>query len=395
MSQIDDLPDSFVEQVKAALEKLYDFQALQENELAQIFAAQQTDSHLSGAHKLRSQLIEAIESLNHSENVASHSGTARIYNLIYMHYIGKMTVQQIAWEVGVSLRQAYRDLRRGQELVSSVLWHKLNAKTVYPQQVSSFKEELVRLGDNTTVTVLQEMLDSAIRAIQILAEKYEIQIVVQSSKPPIKLTTNPIIAQQILIHVLSQIIQQLKPTNLSIQLFDDDNFIRMHCASVTCAEFLIKPVIEEMMVKINWELEYRLVENAAEVLLQSPQQRFLVVLIDDNEGLIDLVQRYLSDNLYTVLSIPNTDEGLQLIQQLEPDVIILDLMMPGMDGWEVLQRLRTQTATKNIPVVICSVINDPELAFSLGASQYIAKPITREALFRALQELDILRQHSP
>ena len=106
MSQTENLADSFVEQVKAALEKLYDFQALQENELSQLFAAQQTDTHLSGAHKLRSQLIEAIESLNHSENVASHSGTARIYNLIYMHYIGKMTVQQIAWEVGVSLRHA-------------------------------------------------------------------------------------------------------------------------------------------------------------------------------------------------------------------------------------------------------------------------------------------------
>jgi CheY-like chemotaxis protein len=395
MSQIDDLPDSFIEQVKAALEKLYDFQVLQENELSSLFAAQQTDSHLSGTHKLRSQLIEAIESLNHSENVASHSGTARIYNLIYMHYIGKMTVQQIAWEVGVSLRQAYRDLRRGQELVSTELWHKLNTKPVYPQQVSAFKEELVRLGDNTTVTVLQEMLDSAIRAIQVLADKYSIQIAVSTTEHPIMLTTNPIIAQQILIHVLSQIIQQLKPAQLSIQLFDDDNFIRICCAAVSCPDFHIKPVIEEMMAKINWGLDYRLVENAAEVLLQSPQERILVVLIDDNEGLIDLVQRYLSDNLYNVLSVPNTEQGLQLIQQLEPDVVVLDVMMPGMDGWEVLQRLRTQNTTKNIPVVICSVINDPELAFSLGASQYVTKPITREALYRVLQELDILRQHSP
>ena len=115
----------------------------------------------------------------------------------------------------------------------------------------------------------------------------------------------------------------------------------------------------------------------------------LILLIDDNEGLSHLLQRYLNDDAYTVMSAPNTEEGLRLIQQLQPDVIILDVMMPGIDGWELLQRLRTNRETQLIPVIICSVINDPELAFALGASQYVPKPVTREALRTALQQLRV------
>src|SRR3982750_1527473 len=120
-----ELPESFIEQVKDALGKLYDFQALEENNLTSKFVVQKSDLLTTGTHQLRGQLIDAIESLNPGQNVAAHSGTVRIYNLIYMHYVGRLTVQQAAWEIGVSLRQAYRDLRRGEELVSAILWHKL------------------------------------------------------------------------------------------------------------------------------------------------------------------------------------------------------------------------------------------------------------------------------
>jgi CheY-like chemotaxis protein len=382
MSTYEELPESFIEQVKQALEKLYDFQALQENKLSQQF---ESDTRTSGAHQLRAQLIEAIESLNPGQNVSAHSGTVRIYNLIYMHYVGRLTIQQAAWEVGISLRQAYRDLRRGQELVSAVLWHSLNAESTVPQQANSVDAELTRLGDNTTVTALQPLLESALRPIQILADKYNVAIQIDAPANPIMLTTNLVMAQQVLTHVLSQIIQQAQPANLSIQLLEGSSFMKIHYPGASRPD--IKPVIQQMMAQIGWELHAITTQNMEEIRLTSSQHSALILLIDDNEGLTHLLQRYLTDDAYTVMSVPNTDEGLQLIQQLQPDAIILDVMMPGMDGWELLQRLRTRGET--VPVIICSVINDPELAFALGASHYIPKPVTREALRSALQQLQI------
>jgi CheY-like chemotaxis protein len=389
MTGIEVLPESFVEQVKEVLERLYDFQALQDCQLAQMWNFQERETYTSDAHQLRGHLIEAIESLNPGQNVVSHSGTVRIYNLMYMHYVGRLTVQQAAWEVGVSLRQAYRDLRRGVELVSAVLWHKLQTEPDHPQQDISVDAELTRLGDNTNVTLLQELLDGAIRPIQILADKYSIPIHVEAPDDAIMLTTNHIMAQQILTHILSQIIQQVKPPDLHIRLSDDSTFIQMRYTANAQPALHIKPIMLQMMNQINWELRQHEVENIQEIALVSSQKSMLVLLIDDNEGLIRLVQRYLTDDAYKVVSVPNTDEGLVLIRQLQPDVIILDVMMPGMDGWELLQRLRTRKETQSIPVIICSVINDPELAFALGASQYVAKPVTREALLRALKALHL------
>jgi len=96
-----------------------------------------------------------------------------------------------------------------------------------------------------------------------------------------------------------------------------------------------------------------------------------------------------ADDAYTVMAVPNTEDGLQIVGQLQPDAVILDVMMPGIDGWELLQRLRTTHETRCIPVIICSVINDPELAFALGASQYVSKPVTRDSLRLALQQVGV------
>ncbi len=389
MATHEELQERFIEQVKEALENLYDFQALQESKLTAQFDSQKSNSGSTGTHQLRSQLIDAIESLNPGQNVATHSGTVRIYNLIYMHYVGRLTIQQVAWEIGVSLRQAYRDLRRGQELVSAVLWHKLHKETASVNTDTSVNAELTRLEDNTTSIALGDLLDMALRPVQILADKYAIILRVEAPQNPIMLTTNPIMGQQILTHILSQIIQQVKPPSLNIQLSEDAPFIRIQYGDSSHPKLHIEPIILQMIEQVHWELDYGVTNGMQEIGLKTSKRWALVVVIDDNEGLIHLLQRYLTDDAYSVMSVPNSEQGLQIIPQLQPDAIILDVMMPGIDGWELLQRLRTRRETAFIPVIICSVINDPELAFALGASQYVSKPVTRESLRLALQELHV------
>jgi Amt family ammonium transporter len=90
-----------------------------------------------------------------------------------------------------------------------------------------------------------------------------------------------------------------------------------------------------------------------------------------------------------VVAATSSQEGLHLAQTLEPDAIVLDIMMPEMDGWELLQRLRAHPKTQEIPVVICSVINDPDLARSLGASFFLPKPVSRRAVLDVLQQLGV------
>jgi CheY-like chemotaxis protein len=80
-------------------------------------------------------------------------------------------------------------------------------------------------------------------------------------------------------------------------------------------------------------------------------------------------------------------ETLAKAHELQPAAIILDVLMPGVDGWSVLQALRSSSELRQIPVIICSVINDPELAAALGAAVSLKKPLSRLELIEALQQV--------
>ena len=109
-----------------------------------------------------------------------------------------------------------------------------------------------------------------------------------------------------------------------------------------------------------------------------------MLVVDDNEELFALFQRYVADHPYQLIHAQSVDQALRLVQSNPPDVITLDLMMPNRDGWELLQALRADPATIPIPVIVCSVLEDPDLALSLGAQAYLKKPVGAVDLLQAL-----------
>jgi CheY-like chemotaxis protein/anti-sigma regulatory factor (Ser/Thr protein kinase) len=106
----------------------------------------------------------------------------------------------------------------------------------------------------------------------------------------------------------------------------------------------------------------------------APSSSILVLCIDDDAEVIDLLRRYLIPEGYSVRGVGSGEEGIRLAQELCPAVITLDIMMPEKDGWQVLRELKSNPATKDIPVIIHSIIENRPLALSLGALEVIAKP---------------------
>jgi len=114
-------------------------------------------------------------------------------------------------------------------------------------------------------------------------------------------------------------------------------------------------------------------------------QASLVLVVDDNPDLIRLFRRYLHGEGFRLLQARNAIRARQLARTLGPDVIVLDLMMPAQDGWDFFQSMRDDPTTAAIPVVACSVLPERELALSLQASDFLAKPVTPESLRKALE----------
>jgi signal transduction histidine kinase/CheY-like chemotaxis protein/HAMP domain-containing protein len=114
----------------------------------------------------------------------------------------------------------------------------------------------------------------------------------------------------------------------------------------------------------------------------------IVLAIDDDPDVISLISQELEEEGYQVVGAQRALEGIQQAQHLHPHAITLDIMMPGMDGWEAISRLKSDPATADIPVIVVSIIDDKERGFKLGADEYLVKPVDRESLSRVLQKFE-------
>ena len=110
-----------------------------------------------------------------------------------------------------------------------------------------------------------------------------------------------------------------------------------------------------------------------------------VLVIDDNADLTALYQRFLAGHNLTLVGATSGTQALELVHEVKPALILLDLMLPYQDGWEILQRLRGDEQTAITPIVICSVLNEPDLALAMGADDYITKPVSQETLVGVLR----------
>jgi CheY-like chemotaxis protein len=318
--------------------------------------------------------------------------------MCHLRYVETLSVNQTAHELGVSERQAHRDLRRAEESVATVLWTAHQAKagdgpTVH--QLTSLEQEMAQIGSERRAVDLISMLENVRSAVSRLADQSEIDLVADLLAEPVYIYTNEVLARQALISLISRAVQHSQPGNFDIRLTVGQ------AGSVVTLQFMptrpdgiseiIDDTITQLLERLSWRVEVvSKTSGLCQMEIRVMEHGPTILIIDDNSGLIDLLVHYLATHGCHVVASTTGEQGLRLAQELVPDAILLDIMMPHIDGWEVLQTLRTHPVTRSLPVIICSVINDPELAYSLGASLIIPKPVRRDAILAALRELEII-----
>ena len=111
-----------------------------------------------------------------------------------------------------------------------------------------------------------------------------------------------------------------------------------------------------------------------------------ILVIDDDPAARDLMRRFFIKEGFRVEEAADGEAGLRLARELQPDVITLDVLMPGMDGWAVLTALKADPALSEIPVIMLTIVDDKNMGFALGAAEYVTKPIDRERLSAILKK---------
>ena len=112
-----------------------------------------------------------------------------------------------------------------------------------------------------------------------------------------------------------------------------------------------------------------------------------ILIIDDDPTVRDLMKRQLERDGFGVIIAEDGVTGIETAIKVKPDAIVLDILMPGMDGWSVLRSLKANDETSNIPVIMASILDEKNRGYSLGAADYLSKPVERDRLISSIEKL--------
>jgi signal transduction histidine kinase/CheY-like chemotaxis protein len=115
-----------------------------------------------------------------------------------------------------------------------------------------------------------------------------------------------------------------------------------------------------------------------------------VVVIEDDRPSLDLITAYLAGAAVRVTEAGDGQTGLDAVRRVQPAAVLLDIRLPGIDGWSVLQALKSEAGTRDIPVIIVSIVDERARGTALGAAAYLVKPVSRDALLDALAAVGVV-----
>jgi CheY-like chemotaxis protein len=384
--------------VKDSLEHLYDTAYLEVHPLLPHLTSPDTANRATHAQKLRSLLKESLEMLRPPQGLPSRSPEWRSYLALRYRFVQEMTVGQVENELGLSRRQLQREIQRGLEALTSILWANHGAEPAAPSAepgaaatAPDLESELNQWQLARQSCEVRTLVDDTLGLLKAASAPGQaaLEINLPNSLAPVLVDTT--MARQALLMTMRLLLQHASgPITLTavpqrdfmeIQLRATAGFVRPAENDWEAPRLLIRRQGGVLSVEEgrdpDWQVNIRLPMGG--------QTRVLV--IDDNPAILQLFERYLTPQHYEIIKSNSGVEILPLVKESRPAVILLDVMMPNLDGWQVLRSLKENPDTARIPVIICSVLKEPELALSLGADAYLKKPVERLALLSQIERL--------
>ncbi len=393
--------EQFIYHLRDALNHLYNPHHLRHNPLVSLLGVADRPDASSA---LRRILMEAIESLRPDAEVLPQSRAWRIYDLLLYRYVQQFSQQEVADQLGLSVRHLRREQQAALEALACRLWEQYRlaeeqAEEAVPTEASSAEsavnEELTWLKEAQPEkpTPLGPTLSAVLDLARPLATRHQVHLESAPADALPDLPVHAVVLRQLLLSLLSVAIHRTPGGRVRISVRPERQEVEIQ-VSCTNAQSDPAPPLNDDAVSLD--IARQLVglcggqltlaeEKAFTAALTLPALgQFPVLVIDDNADTLQLLQRYTSGTRYRLISTRDPEQALPLVKEFSPQIIVLDVMMPQVDGWEVLERLRQHPLTRHIPIIVCTILAQEELALSLGASAFVRKPVTRQAFLAAL-----------
>jgi CheY-like chemotaxis protein len=412
---------SFGDELRRALHVLYDPVQLAKSPLLDWLCLRKNEDPPAALRRL---LLQAIESLRPADDVPPQTNAWRIYRILLHRYVEQIPQREIADSMALSVRQLRRQQKAALKVLTDYLWAqqglalRATRSETAPEAQSpdntpadnensradadTWRREYEWLRESLpsssadVAQVLQGILSTVAPLLQ--ASRVRVNCALPEDLPRVAAQT--VTLRQVLANVLSTAARHIPNGHITIRAQAQDVHVII---SVCLSHKGASPIPLGRHDLANLEMASQLAELSSgaiefafdpnreylqNAVLQLPVAEQLAVLfIDDNADALRLFQRYLEDTRYPFLGARSPQEALELATNLNPKIIVMDVMLPDMDGWELLGHLREHPATRHIPVIVCTVLHQEQLALTLGAAAFMHKPVSRMELLSTLEAL--------
>ena len=403
----------FARHVRDALRDYYDAVRLEVNPLAGLLALLLAPGETK-ASGLRQILRETIETLQPPASMPYGSREWLGYRILWLTYVQSQGQQAVSSELALSRTSYYRHLAVALEAVTDILsdrYERLSAHATEPGAADRTPdaravEHAIRLFDQSRPQEvdLADILEDLRLTLAPLEAKRRVMVTV--SLPPVlpRLYCAPTVLRQVLLNALTEAMNLAAADTLELSVAVSDEATSWAIRGLD-REKLVGRQIEDFpgfavsqsllntcgaRLCLEWSadglpfLSFRVPLRRSETIL----------IIDDDPDVVALYCRYLQTEPYVIRVAETAKRLREVLGQGLPDLVLLDVLMPREDGWNILQYLKTMPETADIPVVICSVLSQPHLAIALGATAVVQKPVPRPelltAILKALQQANSL-----
>lgn len=398
--KVESADEPFVRHLRQALRYLYDPARLRRNPLYSMFVPARQQSPAT----LRNTLVEAIEELKPAHAASSLSSSSRSYFILSQRYVQQFSQPEVAANLGLGIRQFRRHERLALQLLADILWsrHALaqrEAPLPSPEETGPSREaELAWLGQtfSSGMVEVQQVVQAALRAARPLLASAGVKTTcVLPEGLPLLNARAPTVSQALL-NVITAALSQTADGELRVEGAEADGQVAItvhtrrtepRLQSAGASEESLR-MAAQLLTLSGGVLEREERVDAFQATLRLPAaERAPVLVIDDNADTLRLFERHLHGTGYAFVGTREPTQAIELVRSLTPCAIVLDVMLPGMDGWELLGWLRALPSAEQAPIIVCTILPQEQVALALGAAAFLRKPVRRRDLLTTLNRL--------
>ena len=410
---------AFESHLRYALRHLYDPVGLSRSRLPIAFGLETEEDPLEA---FRHIVLGAIEALKPDASVPAQAAAWRIYRILYERYVEQFSQDEVATHLAVGTRQIRRQEQQALQMLAGLIWSRYDlrldplmaahppsragrtvGKAALPDAAEPSRDhELSWLRDRypRESVAVASIVQPSLRAISLLSQELGVRVECGplENVPPV--LAQPTGISQALTAVLTVAVRAARNGALRIGASVTAQAIEIDAATVDArpADHALTP---DDIDNLNMAREITSISRGTlqvvsgyrpgepfHVKMQLPAlTQIAVMVIDDNADTLQLMQRYLAHTRYRFAGCAEPEQAILQAEEIDPQVIVLDVMLPGIDGWDLLGRLREHPRLRDVPVIVCTILAQEQLASVLGAAGFIRKPISQAAFLAALDQM--------